>query len=192
VGRPIPIFIGVQHDPNQSTTREQPLIELKSLSVTLEAMTSVRGLTEGLIIGDKYQPASHSSWVKTVSLGDLSTNLKLTSTIDMREHLNLTVPEGFTPSFSTFNVARNYALRVKATVECAKEKFKAQFSIEPFDLLSDHMIDSVDPPTFETNGQWAQEEERLPTWEESGGRENTVPQEKEKEDAPPGYESRYA
>ena len=194
IGQPIPIFVGVQYDPLRSNSRERPAVELKSFSVRLVVLTGVRGLIENNR-GTKYLPASHSSWTKGVDLADLSTSLAMEDIMDMREHLDLTIPPDHFPSFSTFNVARKYSLKVNITVECAKEKFKSNIEISPFTLLASHGSDSNGPPRIAGVDALELGDNKgdvLPSWEESGGNENLIPVE-EKEDAPPEYEAaRYA
>ena len=189
VGQPIPIFTGVQYDPSRSNGRERPLVELKSFSVRLEALTGLRGLPKNMY-GAKDLPGSHTSWTQGTDIANLSTSLPMQDIMDMREHVDLKVPTNYHPSFSTFNIARRYTLQIKITVECAKEKFKTNLEISPFVLLPTHPSDSTAPPKIggvdalkaaDTNG------DLLPTWEESGGNKNMVSVE-EKEDAPPEYE----
>ncbi|MCJ1333244.1 hypothetical protein MMC10_009938 [Thelotrema lepadinum] len=192
IGQPIPLFVGIQHDIAGSSSRSSPLVELKSLNVKLESLTGLRGLVEGYT-GGKYQPASHSSWTKLVELGKFNDSLPLEDITDLRLHLGLQIPEDSDPSFSTFNIARAYTLKIQATVECAKEKFKASFEIYPITLLAGHADDATHPPGIGTRPSLRpgnSDSDSLPTWEESGGYnglKSLAEKEEEKEEAPPGY-----
>ena len=194
IGQPIPLFVGIQYDPSRSTARERPVVELKSFNVRLVGLTGLRGQVENYH-GTKYLPSSHSSWTKGADLANLSKSLPMEDIMDMREHMDLTVPSSYCPSFSTFNVAREYTLKIEITIECAKEKCKTNLEISPFVLLASHPSDSTTPPRIGGLESLRAEEgngDVLPTWEESGGDKNMVIV-AEKEDAPPDYEpAQYA
>ena len=188
VGQPIPLFAGIQHDLPGSSSQSNPVVELKSLNVRLESLTGLRGLVENYR-GNKYQPASHSSWTKIVELGRFNGSLPLEDITDLRLHLGLQIPDDSVPSFSTFNIARAYTLKIQAVVECAKEKFKASFEIYPMTLMASHAADATRPPGIGARPSLRpgnSDSDSLPTWEESGGY-NGLNSLVEKEEAPPDY-----
>ena len=188
IGQPIPLFIGVQHDIAGSSTQSNPIVELKSLNVKLESLTGLRGLVENYR-GHKYQPASHSSWTKVIELGKFEGTLPLEDITDLRLQLDLEVPKDLVPSFSIYNVARAYMLKIDAAIECAKEKFKANFEISPIALLASHADDTANPPGVGARPSLRpgkSDDDSLPTWHESGGYNGLVPL-VEKEEAPPEY-----
>jgi hypothetical protein len=191
IGQPIPLFIGVQHDKARNSAKENPLVKLTSLNVKLITLTGLRGLVENYH-GDKYQPASHSSWTRKRELATLNSPIQLSDIMDLREVLDLKVPEDCVQSFSTFNVARAYTLRISATVECARQKFDTKFEIYPLELLPGHEQDKNSPPGIARNPSMNPADiniDTLPTWEESGGYGNMdIPDdEKEQIPEPPAY-----
>ena len=188
IGQPIPLFVFLQHDDTSSTTSNRPAVELKSCDVKLESLTGIRGHVENYH-GNQYQPASHSSWTKITELGSFSGTLPLEDVTDLRLHLDLRVPDSSVQSFSTFNMARAYTIKIQAVVECAKEKFKANFELYPVALLASHVVDAENPPGIGARPSIVSkpsDTSELPTWEESGGYNGLVPL-AEKEELPPGY-----
>lgn len=191
IGQPIPLFVGVQHDQARNSARPNPVVELKAFSVKLEALTGLRGLVEGNKSG-RYLPASHAGWTKIQEIGMLASSIKLEDIMDLRQHMDLTIPSDYVESFSIFNIARRYTIKIKVEVECARQKFNTEFEISPFELLPDHDADANGqlPVGADFSSKAAEaREDALPSWEESGGYNGMTPpiEKEEAEEAPPQY-----
>lgn len=50
--------------------------------------------------------------------------------------MGLTIAASQKPTFRTFNVSRNYRLRLKLSVQCAQKTFKLEFPTSDFELLA--------------------------------------------------------
>ena len=188
IGQPIPLFIGLQHNNTSISSGVPPVVKLTSCDVRLESLTGLRGHIENYH-GSKYQPASHSSWTKNRELSSFTGALPLEDITDLRLHLDLRIPRHSVQSFKTFNVARAYTLKIQATLECAKEKFKANFDVSPLELLASHPLDIEKPPGIGARPSLVprpSDTSDLPTWEESVGQNGMVVLE-EKEELPPEY-----
>ena len=187
IGQPIPLFVGVQHDQVRNSAKPNPSVELKAFSVKLEALTGLRGLIENNR-SKRYLPASHTAWTKTQESGRLATSIKLEDIMDLRQHMDLIIPADFVQSFSIFNIARRYTMKIKMEVECAKQRFNPEFDAT-LELLPGHDADADGIPAigahFSSKAAEAAED-ALPSWEESGGYNGMQPP-SEKEEAPPEY-----
>lgn len=188
IGQPIPLFIGLQHDKTKNQAQDNPPVTMKSLVVQLETITSLRGLSESKsVFRAEYLPASHSSFTRAAEIAKLSGPIELKDIIDLREHLVIRIPPDTVQSFSTFNIARTYNLQILINIECAKQKLSTTFDLYPLRLLAPHDNDIITPPGIglTTSGI---DEEKLPTWEESGGYGfHGIPIEKEEDILPPQY-----
>lgn len=188
IGQPIPLFIGLQHDKTKNQAQGNPPVVLKSFVVNLETITSLRGLSESKsLFRAEYLPASHSSFTRAAEIAKSSSPIELKDIVDLREHLVVRIPSDTIQSFNTFNIARTYNLQILINLECAKQRFSTTFDLYPFRLLAPHDNDLETPPGF-TPRVPGTDEEKLPTWEESGGsRYHGIPIEKEEEVQPPQY-----
>ena len=49
--------------------------------------------------------------------------------VDLTHHFRVAIPSNDVPTFETFNISRQYRLKVKMTVECAEVKNKVEFEL---------------------------------------------------------------
>lgn len=149
IGKPLPIFLTVQHDPASSTIPNPPLIYLRGFEIAITALTTIRTEYEDLalsqsprldIINDRYEIA-RKEWPEP--------GLFIEGEMDLQKIANLTIYEVLSrpPTFWTYNISRGYTLKVKADIECAKKKFHVKFTVPTFDLVPS--VYRPSPPRFD-------------------------------------------
>ena len=160
LGQPLPIHLSLTHDTSNSTVKTPPQIHLKACKLRLIERTHLRALHDGNPIPQNLSPSGSkiSTWDPEVDFATLSKSATIlipeSGTLDLSQHMDLILPTTQTPSFKTFNIGRSYALKLVITIECAKEKFTAQFVVPKLLLLSAYhsgkeMNGNGAPPTFE-------------------------------------------
>lgn len=146
VGRTLPIFLSVEHMPESSTAPASPTVLLKSVSVSVLSMGSVRCIDSNLFSfgGDRLDSWDDKIEIASLDLRNTPAPLPEFSktSMDLRDSMNLKISDNnsllrshLVPSYSTFNLEVHYMLRVKVAVECAQRKFQAEFFSRSFELL---------------------------------------------------------
>lgn len=136
IDQTIPITLGIDHDIDNSTAMAPPMVNLRTFSVALVALTDTQHYsTETPFIpgSDKERP----SWATEYPFGSFQSTKKgppnqvgappVDECLDLRNIMKLSLPQGQAPTFSTFNIRRSYKLSFKVMIECAQQQFKAEF-----------------------------------------------------------------
>lgn len=141
IGQKLPLLLNIEHDAEQSSCLAPPTVFLKSVSVRLQVHSSLR------CINDSHRQSEIAEdWDEEVVIAVLhkATPMPIPDhaalPIDLRDQMFLTLREssafpGLVPSYSTFNLAVQYWLRVKVSVECGQKSFKPEFVSKDFELL---------------------------------------------------------
>lgn len=141
IDQTLPLLLSIEHDAEKSNCLIPPTVFLKSVSVRLQVHRSLR-----CIYDSHRQSEITEDWDEKVVIAVLhkATPMPIpdhaASPIDLRDQMFLTLREssaipGLVPSYSTFNLAVQYWLRVKVSVECGQKSFKHEFVFKDFELL---------------------------------------------------------
>jgi len=149
LGQTLPLLLNIEHDPEKSNCLAPPTIFLKSVSVRLQTNSSVRCMKDS-----PWQSRTSEiteDWDEEVVIAVLhkATPMPIPDhtalPIDLRDQMFLTLREssafpGLVPSYSTFNLAVQYWLRVRVSVECGQKSFKPEFLSRNFELLASEWV----------------------------------------------------
>jgi len=150
LGQALPLFLNIEHDLKKSSCPVPPTVFLKSVSVSLQANGSVRCVDDGLFTFST--SGMTENWDEEVKIAvlDLKTTPAplpdhTTLPMDLRDQMNLTLRESLpfqslVPSYSTYNLAVHYWLRVKVSVECGQKSFESEFRSWNFELLAGEWV----------------------------------------------------
>ena len=169
-GQQLPVDLSITHNTSASTANTLPQVYLRSWAFRLIERTALRALHEERNpIPQNLSPAGAktSLWDPEVDFQEYSTKadpvVLSNETLHLNELADLAIPTTKVPSFKTFNINRSYGLKLIVVLECAKEKFTAEFVIPRLILLSGYYGGEKDmnghdgPPTFEQSmGQYGQ------------------------------------
>ncbi|KAL9098782.1 MAG: hypothetical protein Q9163_005618 [Psora crenata] len=138
LGQALPLFLAVQHDIEASSAPSPPLIHLRKVSIGLRSRTYIQCIRNGIF----HEGDQRRAWSETVVLASCDFSLHMDQAplvnerLDIRHILDTTIPKSYTPTFSTFNIRRDYALLIKATVVCAHKTLKTEWTNDSFTLLA--------------------------------------------------------
>ena len=114
IGQPLPLMLHVDYDAHFSTV-PPPIFHLKRVSIHLCEETSIWGLKRA---GE----LESTRWTKEITLQEkefVTRRPRVEEHLDLRTVMDTMIPRNVSPTFKTFNIARNYSLKVFARVECA-------------------------------------------------------------------------
>ena len=137
VGQDMPLTLRLEHDLQNSTVRAPPVVHLRRIKWTLQATTWLRCTSAGLFASQDVLETCHDEHtIADYQASDLGIPTAGCMNLgDLLACRGLTRKTNVSPSFKTFNVSRVYSLRVKLSIECAKEKFTRVLTGPEFLLL---------------------------------------------------------
>lgn len=109
------LMAGLEHLPGETTAPQTPTVELQSIYASLKCYTSV--VAEGAFHNPQ-DTAESTLWKKTwtglraFNKGEAWTKI-----------LSTALPGMLAPTFKTFNISRQYCLKIHATIKCADKTF---------------------------------------------------------------------
>lgn len=114
IGQPLPLMLHVDYDAHASSV-PPPIFHLRRVSIYLCEESSIWGLKRA---GE----LESTRWTKEITLQEkefVTRRPRVEEHLDLRKVMDTMIPRNVTPNFKTFNIARNYSLKVFARVECA-------------------------------------------------------------------------
>ena len=127
ISGPLDVSLGIEHDLANSMVTALPPFYLNRVRVSLVATTYAR-CQRSMIFGgqEKTQPFNTNFTMldHRFSQTPIAENMHL-----MQLCPAMRLGRELAPSFSTYNLAREYRLEVKVTVECAGKTFRADFGV---------------------------------------------------------------
>ena len=137
IGQPIPVLVSLDHDWTQSTASSLPLVRIVELKVCLNAWTGIRCDRYNNVYGHDYSRPPTTEWDEDQELVKLVAPIDLTKEeIDLTRYFRVAIPNTNVTTFETFNISRQYRLKIKMTLECAQVKNKVEFIMPGFRVLS--------------------------------------------------------
>ena len=139
LGQPLPIFLGLEHDVNISTTEAPPLVYLKRVTVVVKTPVNIRVINYGISDQrkDKVVPWKKSyRMAQSFGRGTRASPVPVTAYMDLRKLMVLDMdPKALSSDFSTFNIAVHHELAAKVVVECARKRFVIHQTLTELKLL---------------------------------------------------------
>ena len=137
IGQPIPMFIALNHDWAKSTASSLPTVRILELKASLNAWTGIRCDRYNNVYGYDYSKDPRAEWDEDQELAKLVEPIDLTKEeMGLARSFRVVVPNTNVPTFETFNITRQYKLKVKMTLECAEVKNKVEFEVPGFRVSS--------------------------------------------------------
>ncbi|CAF9921220.1 MAG: hypothetical protein GOMPHAMPRED_002261 [Gomphillus americanus] len=137
VGKPIPIFLLLEHDIQEETSGPRSAFTIRSIAVTLAAETSIRG--HSTIWMQHPTGENQSTWQSSKQIGSkltYSVAIQNGGILDIRSLIpDLIVPDSQTPSFATFNIVHIHSLKLKVDLMYHDRSFTARFIVKRVILL---------------------------------------------------------
>ena len=139
LGQPLPIFLGLEHDSNISTTEAPPRVYLTYVKVVVKTCAKIRVVNPGLFRQHK-DPVL--SWSKSHKMaqgfgrGARASPVPVTAYMDIRRLMALEIgPKALSPDFATFNVEVHHKMTAKVVVECARRRFAIHQALRELKVL---------------------------------------------------------
>lgn len=170
----LPMILRIEHDSDASTATMLPIVLLKECVVQLLATTHVQYPGPKNLLEVQGWTTSHGL-SPTLSSEVSRKPIPVTEHTDLSSFLQLVIPAYHVPNFSTFNVRRNYKLRIQISVECAQKTLKAEFVAENFTLLAADYMPNRGATAEVSNSTVMEQEEGAPGYDD-------------RDDVPPPYE----
>ena len=155
-GQQLPITLSLLHVPSQRHFGT-PTVILTGLTVFLimKTITRTKPLTPtSEMLASGAVGSLLSSWQVKLFLGYLDQPVEMPvepERMDIKKVLtengfgHCTLPKTIVDTFHTFNIVRNYSLRVEAELCCNSKKIRAGFTVESFMVLSGAGAETDDP-----------------------------------------------
>ncbi|KAL8689112.1 MAG: hypothetical protein Q9218_005138 [Villophora microphyllina] len=146
VGQQLPLALGVSYDEDRSTTTTAPVVFLRKVIVSMTSRTAVR-CANGSIwsTSDVIEETTDENVIAEKDFSDQM--LEMSDRMEVGSLMGLTVrTRGFlsltptAPTFRTFNILRDYGLKVLIVTECGKQKRSSTFSSPGFVLLPEDIM----------------------------------------------------
>ncbi|KAH0556779.1 hypothetical protein GP486_005431 [Trichoglossum hirsutum] len=139
-----PIYVGLKHMLEQSTTLEPPLVQLRSLSVKLVGVTLVRVKSSGgKLFGER---TDRSENIFAILEKEMDLTVPMTDHMDLRDYYrDISDEKSAEPifntdlicywPFTTHSIRKHYMLEVSMTVQCADKEIAADFKLQGVEVL---------------------------------------------------------
>ena len=170
IGKKHPLRLSVVHEDETASLPAPPTVHLKKITMLLQAHTGIRTFggtcfkKDGCFLihkGDEYEDwdedlhiSSHDFTKAERTKSNPITKMIKPSGLEIysngAQSLDLgcytSIPAYFVPSFRTFNISRNYTLRIAVSIECAAKTFKHEFVTRNFVLLAREYVPAPSNP----------------------------------------------
>ena len=130
VGGSFPLSLNIRHDSARSTAPQTPVIILTKINARFTSHTYGRVPYRGFLNSDS-ACAYHVARRNKLYFCDKSISVPMFEDMELGELLtDMLIPDGLTPSFTTYNITRRYDLKVTADLVCVGQKYQISLGNE--------------------------------------------------------------
>ncbi|KAL8658343.1 MAG: hypothetical protein Q9202_007579 [Teloschistes flavicans] len=172
-GQPLPLVLGASYDEDRSTTTTAPAVFLRQIIVSATSRTAVRCASGSMwSTSDVIEETCGEYMIGQKNFSEQA--LEMSDRMEVDSLMGLTMQESIwsplTPTFRTFNILRDYGLKIVIVTECGKQKrsstfIKPKFVILPPDALPTSATYAADEAVLEVDPIETEESPGLPSYE---------------------------